>query len=169
MSLVHLSGQNFPTESFMALGWGTASPEIPPHPRAMNRAATPLSRSVNVTPMGDRVECRCIEHVVAPTRTASLRPKKSARLFSFFGPRPQTGQTLSVSRLHAASAPALPRSSRIDASAPPRLTSRLRSRTALPAAPPPQSSTTALNDAVHGLKSWRTASASGRCATRFSP
>ncbi len=84
-------------------------------------------------------------------------------LFSFFGPRPQTGRILSVSRPHAASAPALPRSSRIGASAPLRLTSRLRSRTALPAAPPPQSSTTALNDTVRHGKS------SGRAAALHSP
>ncbi len=32
-------------------------------PSAMNVAATPL----HVAPMGDRVECRLIEHVVAPT------------------------------------------------------------------------------------------------------
>ena len=36
----------------MALGWGAALPGIPPHPHAMNRAATPLFRSVHLTPMG---------------------------------------------------------------------------------------------------------------------
>src|SRR5713101_10199326 len=46
--------------TFMALGWGMGSPG-PPHPRAIYRGpainrgpTTPLSRSVNVTPMGDR-------------------------------------------------------------------------------------------------------------------
>src|SRR5713101_4728775 len=37
--------------TFMALGWGMGSPG-PPHPRAMNRAATLLSRSVNLTLRG---------------------------------------------------------------------------------------------------------------------